>query len=122
PYLSKQTTGKIADFSGGNARVANALASTVGKDENISRLKDEELFKRLFHQRHDSDIGLEKAAEGLSLAYSFQLESEDDFSEELKLLGEIVMLPPHEMYKFAKELKRRNLAQERSIWMAILPH
>nr|WP_244361150.1 alpha/beta hydrolase [Alteromonas sp. K632G] len=122
PYLSKQTTGKIADFSGGNARVANALASTVGKDENISRLKDEELFKRLFHQRHDSDIGLEKAAEGLSLAYSFQLESEDDFSEELKLLGEIVMLPPLEMYKFAKELKRRNLAQERSIWMAILPH
>ncbi|MEL4379628.1 hypothetical protein AYI82_05195 [Shewanella algae] len=122
PYLSKQTAGKIADFSGGNARVANALASTVGKDENISRLKDEELFKKLFHQRHDSDIGLEKAAEGLSLAYSFQLESEDDFSEELKLLGEIVMLPPNEMYKFAKELKRRNLAQERSIWMAILPH
>ncbi|HEJ7130540.1 TPA: hypothetical protein SMF60_003648 [Serratia marcescens] len=122
PYLSKQNTGKIAYFSGGNARVANALASTVEKDENISRLKDEELFKRLFHQRHDSDIGLEKAAEGLSLAYSFQLESEDDFSEELKLLGEIVMLPPHEMYKFAKELRRRNLAQERSIWMAILPH
>ena len=122
PYLSQQTTRKIADLSGGNARVANALASTVGKDENISRLKDEELFKRLFHQRHDSDIGLEKAAEGLSLTYSFQLESEDDFSEELKLLGEIVMLPPHEMYKFAKELKRRNLAQERSIWMAILPH
>ncbi|STQ77232.1 esterase/lipase family protein [Grimontia hollisae] len=122
PYLSKQNTSKIADFSGGNARVANALASTVGKDENISRLKDEELFKRLFHQRHDADIGLEKAAEGLSLVYSFQLESEDDFSEELKLLGEIVMLPPHEMYKFAKELKRRNLAQERSIWMAILPH
>lgn len=122
PHLSKQTTEKIADFSGGNARVANALAFTVEKDENISRLKDEELFKRLFHQRHDSDIGLEKAAEGLSLAYSFQLESEDDFSEELKLLGEIVMLPPHEMYKFAKELKRRNLAQERSIWMAILPH
>ncbi|EGR2722793.1 hypothetical protein DUG83_15060 [Vibrio parahaemolyticus] len=122
PHLSKQTTEKIADFSGGNARVANALACTVEKDENISRLKDEELFKRLFHQRHDSDIGLEKAAEGLSLAYSFQLESENDFSEELKLLGGIVMLPPHEMYKFAKELKRRNLAQERSIWMAILPH
>lgn len=122
PYLSKQTAGIIAEFSGGNARVANALASTVGKDENISRLKDEELFKRLFYQRHDSDTGLEKAAEALSLAYSFQLEAEDDFSEELKLLGEIVMLPPNEMYMFAKELKRRNLAQERSIWMAILPH
>ncbi|GLO63296.1 hypothetical protein MACH09_38040 [Vibrio sp. MACH09] len=122
PYLSKQTAGIIAEFSGGNARVANALASTVGKDENISRLKDEELFKRLFYQRHDSDTGLDKAAESLSLVYSFQLEAEDDFSEELKLLGEIVMLPPNEMYKFSKELKRRNLAQERSIWMAILPH
>ncbi|EJG0654566.1 alpha/beta hydrolase [Vibrio parahaemolyticus] len=122
PYLSKQTVEKIADFSGGNARVANALASTVGQDENISRLKDEELFKRLFHQRHDSDINLEKAAEGLSLAYSFQLESEEDFSEELKLLGEIVKLAPNDMYKFAKDLKRRNLAQQRGIWMAILPH
>lgn len=122
PYLNQQTAGKIADFSGGNARVANALASTVGKDENISILKDEELFKRLFNQRHNSDIDLEKAAQGLSLAYSFQLESEDGFSEELTLLGKIVMLPPHQMYAFAKELKRRNLAQVRSIWMAILPH
>ncbi|WP_305829630.1 esterase/lipase family protein [Photobacterium leiognathi] len=31
PYVSKQTSMKIAEFSGGNARVANALASTVGK-------------------------------------------------------------------------------------------
>ncbi|PAJ73364.1 hypothetical protein CJF42_16195 [Pseudoalteromonas sp. NBT06-2] len=50
------------------------------------------------------------------------MESEKDFSEELKLLGEIVMLPPHEMYRFAKKLEERNLAQVRGIWMAILPH
>lgn len=122
PHVSRQTSMKIAEFSGGNARVANALSSTVGKDENISRLKDEELFRRLFYQRHDSDVGLEKAAEALSLVYSFQLESENDFSEELKLLGKIVILHPHEMYRFSKKLQERNLAQVRGIWMAILPH
>ena len=120
--LSKTSVQKIAEFSGGNARVAIALAPTVSKEENISRIKDEDLFKRLFHQRHNSNAALERAAEGLSLVYSFQLESDSGFSTELELLSEVVMIPAQEMYTFAQELKRRNLAQQRNIWMAVLPH
>jgi hypothetical protein len=45
----------IAVFSEGNARIAIALADTVGKNEKIAGLSDEELFQRLFQQRHEPD-------------------------------------------------------------------
>ena len=62
-HLSQQNSRTISEFSGGNSRIAIALAETIGKEENISSLKDEDLFKRLFNQRHDNEKSLEKAAE-----------------------------------------------------------
>ena len=61
--LGQQNSRTISEFSGGNSRIAIALAETIGNDENISTLKDEELFRRLFHQRHDKEKSLEKTAQ-----------------------------------------------------------
>ena len=122
PYLSNQHLCTISEFSGGNARVALALASKIEVDENISRLKDDDLFRRLFHQRHSHDQSLDKTAEVLSLVYSFQVEENGEVSNELQQLANVISCSPTVMYQSAQELKRRGLAQQRSVWMAILPH
>ncbi len=43
--------------------VAIALANTIGKNDTISGLKDDELFKRLLQQRHEHDESLLIAAQ-----------------------------------------------------------
>ncbi len=120
--LGQQNSRTISEFSGGNSRIAIALAETIGKDENISSLKDEELFKRLFHQRHDQEKSLEKIAQILSLIYSFQINSDNAYSDDLIFLSELSEIPKKDIYEGAIELKRRSLVQQRSIWMAVLPH
>ena len=114
---------KIAEFSGGNFRIAIALAKTMNNGESISHLKDSELFERLFYQRNDSDKQLLRAAEVLSLVYSFKVDVDDNYySEELTLLGEIYGVSPSKLYESIVELKRRDLIQRRGKWGAILPH
>ncbi|PTP74005.1 esterase/lipase family protein [Vibrio splendidus] len=122
-HLSDPDARKIAEFSGGNARIAIALASTVEQSENISHLKDDQLFKRLFHQRHQVAHSLEKAAQALSLVYSFQFEDDEkEYSDDLVLLSHVSKIPANVLYESAQELKRRNLIQQRGMWMAVLPH
>lgn len=48
--ISEIDAKSIAGFSGGNARIAIALASTVGQHESLAGLTDEDLFRRLFRQ------------------------------------------------------------------------
>ena len=50
--LSAVNARTVAEFSGGNARIAIALAGTIDKNETIRGLTDEELFSRLIEQRH----------------------------------------------------------------------
>lgn len=122
-HLSDQDASKIAEFSGGNARIAIALASTVDQSESISHLKDDQLFKRLFHQRHQEEHSLIQAAQALSLVYSFQYKDDaNTYSSELELLGCVSSTSTKTLYEGAQELKRRNLIQQRGIWMAVLPH
>jgi pimeloyl-ACP methyl ester carboxylesterase len=120
--LGQQNSRTISEFSGGNSRIAIALAETIEKDENISSLKDEELFKRLFHQRHDQDKSLEKTAQALSLVYSFQIKSDNPYSDDVIFISNLSEIPPKNIYEAAIELKRRNLVQQRGKWMAVLPH
>lgn len=122
PYISQNSVAKISEFSGGNARVAIALASTIGKKDDISSLQDEDLFNRIFNQRHTFDNQLKRAAEILSLMYSFELNSNENFSDEFLYLSTISGISPDQLYIFAREIKRRGLAQSRDKWMAILPH
>ncbi|CAH1208204.1 hypothetical protein PAECIP111892_03069 [Paenibacillus auburnensis] len=110
----------IAEFAGGNARIAIALAKTIERGEDISQLRDSDLFERLFQQRHLPDNRLLKAAEVCSLVYSFDMRTEAE-NNELKLLSTLASLDIRELYENIVELKRRELVQQRSYWRAVLP-
>ena len=123
PELSQLDARRIADFSGGNARIAIALAERVDKDESIAQLSDQDLFGRLFHQRNQPDEALLSAAQALSLVYSFDGEDvSNDEKDELSPLGALIDRSAQEMFKHSAELERRGLVQRRGQWRAVLPH
>lgn len=122
PYLSWHDLHTVARFSGGNARIAIALAETVRRGETIGGMSDDDLFKRLFEQRHGPNESLLMAAQGLSLVYSFQGENISEGEEaELFRLGIVVGKSAQEMFQSAVELGRRGLVQRRGVWRAVLP-
>lgn len=121
-HINSVTVRQIAKISGGNARVAIAIARTISIGDNISHLRDAELFNRLFIQRNNSDSKLLKAAEICSLVYSFNIETVGPDSIEITLLAELSGMSVLELYQNIAELKRRDLIQQRSSWRAVLPH
>jgi len=123
PAISPVDARTIAEFSGGNGRIAVALAETLGKNETIRGLPDEDLFKRLFQQRNDPSESLLRAAQALSLLYSFDGEDvSETANSELFRLGALVKSTPLEMFRSAAQLEQRGLVQRRGIWRAVLPH
>lgn len=121
-YLSWIDLHTIAQFSGGNARIAISLAETVHRDETIAGMSDENLFKRLFEQRNAPSESLLVAAQGLSLVYSFHGEDvSGSDGAELFRLGAVVKRNAQEMFQSAVELGRRRLVQRRGVWRAVLP-
>ena len=112
PQLSPVDSQTIAEFSGGNARVAIALSETVDRQETVAGMSDEDLFKRLFQQRHESSESLLLAAQALSLVYSFQGEDVSDGDQaELFRLAALIGKNAQEMFQSAAELRRRGLIQ-----------
>lgn len=120
-HLSDSDADQIAEFSDGNARVAFALASTIETGGELSRLRNQELFERLFQQKKDPNDELLRCAEAASLVYSFD-------GLDLSPNGEIARLASFAevtALTFSRqmaELKRRGLLQQRGRWRAVLPH
>ncbi|AKM32410.1 hypothetical protein AB870_01035 [Pandoraea faecigallinarum] len=121
PDLGQLNADKIAEFSGGNARIAIALASRVDADETLTNFSDEDLFQRLFSQRKGASDYLLESAEALSLVYSFNVAA-SEFNDELGILSTIAGLERRVLHRGQAELLRRQLAQQRGEWRAILPH
>jgi hypothetical protein len=122
PLVSPIDARRIAVFSGGNSRIAAALASKVTRGEMIASLNDEELFQRLFVQKNQTDERLYLAAQVCSLVYSFRGDDTSAGDEShLARLGELCKITPSEMFRFVAELKSRDLVQGRSNWRAVLP-
>ncbi len=122
PHISQINIRTITEFASGNARVAIALANTLKQDESLSTLRDEELFDRLFYQRHHPNENLRVSAEVCSLVYSFNGEDTTSEISELKLLASLAEKTPRELYRDITELRSRGLVQARSVWRAVLPH
>jgi hypothetical protein len=112
----------IATFSGGNARIAVALAGTVGKNETLAGLTDEDLFGRLFQQRHDHDASLLLIAQAVSLVYSFQGDATTGDEAELPVFAAMIGKSADEVFRCVAALQRRHLVQQRGVWRAVLPH
>lgn len=121
PHVAQVDRTRIAEFAGGNARIAMALARTVKKGETLGVLNDTELFKRLFNQNQQTDAGLLRAAEASSLVYSFDGVTVDGSEAELSILAVVADMTTRELFRHIAELKRRDLVQERSKWRAVLP-
>ena len=121
PHVSPIDAHTAAVIAGGNARVALALAGTIGVSETIAGLSDTEVFRRLFFQGRPNDEEFYRAAQAGSLLYSFNAEETDDASE-LARLGSLVGLDARRMYTHVRELQRRGLLQRRGDWAAVLPH
>ncbi|HAU0297847.1 TPA: hypothetical protein ACMGHP_002620 [Legionella pneumophila] len=119
--VSQVDAEQIAKFSGGNAKIAIALANTVKRSGSLAGLRDEELFRRLFQQRQDTNEQLERCAEILSLVYSFDGVDLDSDESELKFLASIRNKTSLDLYQAIKILKDRGLLQSRGKWRAILP-
>lgn len=119
--LSNLDIDKIVEFSDGNARVAFALASTSEAKGELTQLRDDELFKRLFVQKHTESDELQRCAEAASLLYSFDVEDASEKSE-LAILSAVAEATILTFYRNISELKRRGLVQERGKWRAVLPH
>ena len=122
PHLSQVDASTIAEASGGNARIAIALAETVEQTESIAGISNDDLFQRLFRQRNETNNALLLAAQACSLVYSFDVETMTGDGAELVRLGELAELGPVAMYRHVRELLRRDLVQERGVWRAVLPH
>ncbi|WP_061023718.1 hypothetical protein [Bradyrhizobium sp. CCH5-F6] len=122
PQLSQVDRQTIAEFSGGNARIAIALAGTVEKDETIAGLSDANLLVRLIQQRHPPDESLLLIAQVCSLVYSFQGHDLEGENAELPILGALIGKTADQMYMGVAELRRRDLVQQRGVWRAVLPH
>lgn len=121
-HLSEVDAHTIAETSGGNARIAVALAETVERSDTIAGLSNEELFQRLFRQRQDPNDALLLAAQACSLVYSFQGEALVGGEAELPRLASLAGQLASETYRHIGELTRRDLVQQRGVWRAVLPH
>lgn len=119
--LNRFNAARIAEFAGGNARLALALAERVEADETLTSFNDEQLFLRLFQQRKGESAGLLQAATVLSLVYSFNV-SREQHGDELGVLSAISEVPRAGLQHAQAELLRRQLAQKRGGWRAVLPH
>lgn len=121
-YVSKIDASTIAKISGGNSRIAIALANTIQRGENLANLRDADLFMRLFQQRNEQDKSLLRTAEACSLVYSFDCQTAEGANDELRLLGSLIGMSVREVYENVSELKRRDLVQQRGVWRSVLPH
>ena len=87
PTLDETNAHRIAAFSGGNARLALALANALEYNENLSGFSDAQLFDRLFHQRGAQDAHLLSIARTLALVYSYSIASDEGGVDELATLA-----------------------------------
>jgi hypothetical protein len=121
PVLSLSDVDTITAFSDGNARVAFALAATVTTTGELARLRDSDLFKRLFHQKNAENEDLLSCAEAASILYSFDGE-DDGPGSELNKIAAVADVSLITLQRKVVDLQRRGLVQARGKWRAVLPH
>lgn len=122
PKISNINVDKIAEFSGGNYRLALAIASNMGKGDNVSILTDDELFKRLFYQQGQLDDQALRVGQVFSLVFSFNIEDTNEVDSEIDTLVELAEISSKQAYRIIESLRNKDIVQKRGDFRAILPH
>lgn len=120
--LGQVNSRRIAEFSGGNSRLAVLLAEAASVEGGLSDFSNERLFERLFYQRHTRASKLLEAAEVLALLYSFSIARDEQGVDELGVLSRVLGQERKKLYRATQILLERQLAQKRGRWRAVLPH
>lgn len=122
PDINDLNRHKIADFSGGNYRLALAIASNIERAENLALLTDGELFERLFWQQGQRNDQLLKIAQNFALVYSFNIEDAGEDRSELDFMAKLSGVDSDTAVEAIEALRIKDVVQQRGQWRAILPH
>lgn len=121
-YINDLNARKIAEFSGGNYRLALAIASNIERTDNLALLTSSELFERLFWQRGQRNDDLYRVAQNFALVYSFNIEDSGEENSELDYISNFARIDNYGAIERIEELKNKDIVQQRGKWRAILPH
>lgn len=121
-HIHSLNSRKIAEFAGGNYRLALAIASNIERTDNLALLTDKELFERLFWQQGHVDKELLKVAQNFALVYSFNIEDSGEENSELDFLARLGRVDAEIAIEAIETLKNKDIVQQRGKWRAILPH
>ena len=122
PDIANPIANTIAQLTGGNYRLALAIASTIEHVDNISVLTDHQLFKRLFYQNTQINEEHYKVAQIFSLVFSFNIKDLSDPQSELQLLSNFAEISPKTAKNAIEDLREKDIVQKRGDFRAILPH
>lgn len=121
PNLSSPDVATVISASQGNARLAFALASTSQQTGDLASLRSDQLFRRLFEQKHGPKDELLRCAKAASLIYSFEGKDISSGSE-VATLAAYAEVSPATFRANMILMGRRRLLQRRGRWFALLPH
>ncbi|WP_299068959.1 hypothetical protein [uncultured Psychrobacter sp.] len=122
PKINSPIPHDIAQLTGGNYRLALAIASTVNNVDNIAILNDQQLFERLFYQNDQINLDTYKIAQVFSLVFSFNIKDLSEPNSELQTLSGIAEVSPRTAKQVIEQLKAKDIVQQRGDFRAILPH
>ena len=122
PEINNPIPHDIAQLTGGNYRLALAIASTVNNVGNIAILNDQQLFERLFYQNGQINEENYKIAQVFSLVFSFNIKNLSEPNSELQILSDIAEISPRTAKQVIEQLKAKDVVQQRGDFRAILPH
>lgn len=122
PMLSEAECRHLAEFSGGNARVALKIAEGAEKGVDLSKLDDGELIERLFQSgRQEKYPSSRASAEAAALVYAFYAESGDRQEVEYPVLAAIAGVDREKFFRQIATFLEWGIAQQRGPQRAIMP-
>lgn len=110
---------RIADFSGGNARIALVVARSASGQGSMASLNDAELLDRLFGRNAPPD--LRRLAETSAMVFSFAVQVLEGQDAELPPLAALADVSVDTFYAAVADLLGLELIQARRSWRALLP-
>jgi hypothetical protein len=122
PNLSDAERRHLADFAGGNARIALKVAESSERGLDLSTLNDGELLDRLFQSgRQETDPNMRAAADAASLVYAFYVEAGDGQEAEHPVLANIAGIPPEVFFRHIATFLDWGVVQQRGPQRAVMP-
>lgn len=122
PNLSDAERRHLAQFSGGNARIALKVAEAGAVGIDLSKLNDNELLDRLFQGgRQALDPAARACAEAASLVHAFYVRKGDGHEAEHAVLADIAEVSTETFYRLIATFLEWGVVQQRGPQRAVMP-